>query len=1006
MPQRSTPSIQSITRLLALLAAFFFHQLGLATPAPDASFGTNGMVRVGAPWGFNDFANASAQQADGKLVVAGRSLGRKNYAFITRFTSDGTMDTSFAGTGSLLLEIPEGYYWMQPEQIEPQADGSLIVLATLYNGFALIRITASGALDAQFGKAGLLVVADPDFGGSSDVKNGIRLSLQPDGKFQVITNAAQGSTFALRLRRFLSNGAVDASFGTNGERVLTGLPPNFVFRSTDLAHGTPDGGMTLAALPGFSGGTYLLLHLNPNGELDTGFGYGGYMSGYDLGRPGDLPIQIARTPAGSTVLVGSPISVDNIQLSNQRMLWQVNAQGMLNPAFGNAGLQPVPSGGADFRLGVLPDGGLATGFSLRNVVYLSRFEATGAPLLAFGNGGTATATAVGYVNVHPIGIYADPSNQLTIATWAPKAESCTLYCEIHFISRNADVTLLGVTANGQVRTAFANGGMAVWNNPAYSGDTIDAIVIDPAGRMLLAGISDGSGLADFFASRLQTDGTLDTSYGVNGRLYAQQYFRSTGRARAALGTNGSLVVAAGTAIGLAGTVGRVAAFRADPNGALDGAFTPAFAMPMAPNAGVALGTRPDGRVVYGTVPYDSTGRSAVLQQTLANGTADPGFGTGGSVRFPLAADEWSTQTDLAVLADGSVVFAVLTAKSLMVFKVDAGGVPIASFGTGGRLVYTGGSSGIHAENGALTLLALADGSLLAAVEESISDSTSSTIHSDLLAIRISANGTLVRDAKLFSNNAYQNWRLVALPDASVLIAHNRLDSPQTNPVFGAALYRLLPDDRFDPSFGPGGAYVLQSAGNVRTLALDSAGKALVTWQDASSAILMRLALDAPTGSAAVQEYFNVNLGHYFVTAGLGEIASIESGGAGPGWQRTGYGFRAYVTESGVPVGASPVCRFYGTPGVGPNSHFYTVDPIECAAVKRDPGWTYEGVAFHLYAPQNGACAAGLQAVYRAYNNRYAQHDSNHRYATDIALLQTLQAKGWSLEGVVFCAPAN
>ena len=103
------------------------------------------------------------------------------------------------------------------------------------------------------------------------------------------------------------------------------------------------------------------------------------------------------------------------------------------------------------------------------------------------------------------------------------------------------------------------------------------------------------------------------------------------------------------------------------------------------------------------------------------------------------------------------------------------------------------------------------------------------------------------------------------------------------------------------------------------------------------------------------------------------------------------------------VGARPVCRFYGTRGVGPNSHFYTVDADECAAVKRDPGWTYEGTAFYVMPAVAQQCAGGAPPVFRAYNNRFAFNDSNHRYATDYGLLQALQAQGWWMEGTVFGA---
>ena len=135
------------------------------------------------------------------------------------------------------------------------------------------------------------------------------------------------------------------------------------------------------------------------------------------------------------------------------------------------------------------------------------------------------------------------------------------------------------------------------------------------------------------------------------------------------------------------------------------------------------------------------------------------------------------------------------------------------------------------------------------------------------------------------------------------------------------------------------------------------------------------------------------------------MANIEMGGAGPGWQRTGNNFRAWLPEVGVALGAVPVCRFYGTPGRGPNSHFYTADAAECAAVKRDAGWTYEGIAFYATPPQNGQCASGI-AVYRAYNNGFVRNDSNHRYSTQLPLLTAMQPQGWTVEGVVFCASTD
>ena len=147
-------------------------------------------------------------------------------------------------------------------------------------------------------------------------------------------------------------------------------------------------------------------------------------------------------------------------------------------------------------------------------------------------------------------------------------------------------------------------------------------------------------------------------------------------------------------------------------------------------------------------------------------------------------------------------------------------------------------------------------------------------------------------------------------------------------------------------------------------------------------------------TAPLVEYHNDILGHYFTTYDGAEAQGIDRGAAGPGWRRTAQSFKS--------GGTTPVCRFYGTPGIGPNSHFYTIEPGECEQVKRDPGWTFEGLGFYATRVVNGRCEAPLLPVHRLYNNRAAQNDSNHRYVTDTALIAPMAASGWTHEGVVFC----
>jgi len=161
----------------------------------------------------------------------------------------------------------------------------------------------------------------------------------------------------------------------------------------------------------------------------------------------------------------------------------------------------------------------------------------------------------------------------------------------------------------------------------------------------------------------------------------------------------------------------------------------------------------------------------------------------------------------------------------------------------------------------------------------------------------------------------------------------------------------------------------------------------------------------------VVEFRNSITNHYFMAGeGSPDIASIDSGGAGPGWRRTGYAFVGYLPTSTLPAcaGCVPVERFYGTPGLGPNSHFFTADVEEAAGLRRPgTGWSYEKTAFWIAVPQaSGQCATSAVPVYRLYNNRWMFNDSNHRYVTSHRAREAMRAAGWIDEGAKFCTPTT
>lgn len=150
----------------------------------------------------------------------------------------------------------------------------------------------------------------------------------------------------------------------------------------------------------------------------------------------------------------------------------------------------------------------------------------------------------------------------------------------------------------------------------------------------------------------------------------------------------------------------------------------------------------------------------------------------------------------------------------------------------------------------------------------------------------------------------------------------------------------------------------------------------------------------------VVEFYNASLDHYFLTAEPAEAAMLDQGIVVPGWRRTGFEFKSWAP--GAPLGVE-ACRFFGTPGIGPNSHFFTIDANECAIVRANPNWTFEGLAFKAQQIVPTLCPEDRAIVWRLYNNGM-RGQANHRYLTSRSEIGDMVGSGWLLEGPVFCTP--
>jgi uncharacterized delta-60 repeat protein len=292
----------------------------------DTSFGDSGKVITSVA--KNGSADSVAMQSDGKIVVAGNSFrdGGNNDFGVVRYNANGTLDTTFNGTGKATADF--GAHDLG-HSVAVHGDGRIVVAGYSTKEdkkqCALACFKATGNLDTSFNGTGKVMT---NFGGDGDAE-GQGVATQSDGKTVVVGYAIVGGVQHFAIARYNTDGTLDTSFSGTG-RVLTTVGVSGS-NATGVAL-QKDGRIVVAGYAVNNSGRiydFACLRCNADGSFDQSFGdHGKVTTDVGDGKASSVALQDNKI-----IVAGSAYNGEN----NEFAVVRYNADGKLDTSFNRAG---------------------------------------------------------------------------------------------------------------------------------------------------------------------------------------------------------------------------------------------------------------------------------------------------------------------------------------------------------------------------------------------------------------------------------------------------------------------------------------------------------------------------------------------------------------------------------------------------------------------------------------------------------------------------------------------
>lgn len=651
------------------------------------------------------------------------------------------------------------------------------------------------------------------------------LQILSDGKLITVGSTDVNGNQDLSLIRYLNTGALDLSFGSNGK-----VTTDYNTGSIDEAFGVKvyKNGRVLVVGTSTSNGNsdIIVLRYTAKGALDSTFGKNGKISLSATPTSNDYSRNVIILSSGK-ILVGGQTDANGV---NDFFLAQFESDGSPDLLFGNNGKVILDGSGNDLvsDMKVLSNGKiLIAGSTLK-----SSYDFSVLRLLSNGTLDTSFGGGLGKINLDIF-----PGNQDFLSSLEIQTDGKILLAgrsSSIFGILSSDVALVRLTSSGALDGSFGVFGIKIYNSGENISEFVSSMQVLQDGNIILGGYRNEINIQSFLL-KFNPSGELVNTFGDNGRVFLDS-ITNKNRIQDFKIQSDNKIICMGFLNG--DQSDDFMLLRYLDNGSLDSSFGVEGKTITDIGKGSndilnSLKVQSDGKVLLGgtSILNSSSDKNIALTRYLSNGTLDYNFGNSGKLILDIGQNTQDDLENLKIL-EGKKILVIgstedaqsSTLSDFTLVRLLENGDLDLSFGINGKVITDVQNS---SQDRVISSLILNNGKIL------LLGTSNNETSSEIVLVRYLQNGLI---DTTFANNGKKIWRKDEIPVDEVITMKQQLDGKiiisgfvDYNDSTDIVLFRINETGVLDTTFGIQGVLVNNFGGQdyIKDIAIREDGKILI-----------------------------------------------------------------------------------------------------------------------------------------------------------------------------------